>query len=364
MKIRPLFILADLEAGGAQGVILTVIRRLSRQNFEPHLGIIKKNGPRAKEIPDNVHIHDLKVRRVRYALPNIIRLCRTLRPDTVVSTLGHLNLSLLAGRFFLPQHTRLIVREANTPSIRVQYTRYPMLYRFLYQRLYPLADRVICNSKYMQRDLVESFPLPAEKTIVIPNPVDRERIDQFLLHGHNPYQSGKYHLVSVGRLNYQKGFDLLLKAFDKSLKKVPDLHLTIVGEGSEAESLKRLADDLGIAGSITFAGHQGNPYPFMAYADLFVSSSRWEGSPNAVLESLACGTPVLAFDCPGGTGEIIRQGENGWLVPSEDFEAMAEKIVELMQSNRWQSLQTSSLLPEEYGCQNVVKKWEELLMKG
>jgi len=364
MKLRPLFILADLEAGGAQGVILTVIRHLNRQNFEPHLGIIKKDGPRAKEIPDNVHIHDLGVSRVRYALPSIIRLCRTLRPDTVVSTLGHLNLSLLAGKFFLPQHTRLIVREANTPSIRIQYTRYPILYRFLYQRLYPLADRVICNSKYMQKDLVNSFPLPVENTIVIPNPVDSERIDQFLLGGHNPYRSGRYHFVSVGRLNYQKGFDLLLKAFDKSLKKIPDLHLTIVGEGSEEESLKRLADDLGVMDSITFTGHLENPFPFMAYADLFISSSRWEGLPNAVLESLACGTPVLAFDCPGGTGEIIRQGKNGWLVPSRDFGAMGEKIVELAKSNRWQDLQIGSLLPEEYGCQNVMKRYEELLMKG
>ena len=364
MKLRPLFILADLEAGGAQGVILTVIRHLNRQNFEPHLGIIKKDGPRAKEIPDNVHIHDLGVSRVRYALPSIIRLCRTLRPDTVVSTLGHLNLSLLAVKSFLPQHTCLIVREANTPSIRIQYTRYPILYRFLYQRLYPLADRVICNSKYMQKDLVNSFPLPVENTIVIPNPVDSERIDQFLLDGHNPYRSGRYHLVSVGRLNYQKGFDLLLKAFDKSLKKVPDLHLTIVGEGSEEEFLKRLADNLGVMESITFTGHRENPFPFMAYADLFISSSRWEGLPNAVLESLACDTPVLAFDCPGGTGEIIRQGKNGWLVPSRDFGAMGDKIVELAKSNQCQDLQTGSLLPEEYGCQNVVKQWEELLMKG
>ena len=274
MRVRLLFILADLEAGGAQRVILTVIRHLNRQNFEPHLGIINKNGPLAKDLPDNIHIHELKVSRVRYALPNLIKLCRALRPEIVISTVGHLNLSLLAIRFFLPSRTRLIVREANTPSSRLQHTRCPMLYGFLYRILYPFADRVICNSEYMKRDLVDSFSLPSLKATVILNPVDTEMIDQHLLHSRDPYQKGRYHLVSMGRLNYQKGFDLLLKVFKKSLKKVHDLYLTIVGEGSEEKSLKRLADQLGITDSVSFAGHQDNPFPFLAHADLFISSSQ------------------------------------------------------------------------------------------
>ena len=363
MKIRPLFILADLEAGGAQRVILTVIRHMNRQKFELHLGVINRRGPMAKDIPGNVHVHNLEVSRVRYALPGILRLCRSIRPEAIVSTLGHLNLSLLAGRFLLPKKTRLIVREANTPSIRLRYTRYPSIYRYLYRKLYPMADRVICNSQYVKSDLVNLFSLPAHKAIVIPNPVDSGRIAKFLLNNHNPYQPGKNHLISAGRLNYQKGFDLLLKALKKSLQKIPDLHLTIVGDGPEEKPLKKLAVDLEIVDSVDFVGHQDNPFPFMAYADLYVSSSRWEGLPNAVLEALACGTPVLAFDCAGGTGEIIREGENGWLVHLDDWDALSQRIVELVKSKKWLELQTESLLPAEYRSQDVVRRYEDILLE-
>jgi glycosyltransferase involved in cell wall biosynthesis len=214
----------------------------------------------------------------------------------------------------------------------------------------------------MKKDLINFFSLLPQKAIVIPNPVDTGRIDQILLNIHNPYKPGRFHLVSVGRLNYQKGFDLLFRALKKSLGMVSGLHLTIVGEGPEKNSLKRLAEGLGIMDSVSFAGHQDNPFPFMAHADLFISSSRWEGLPNAVLESLACGTPVLAFDCPGGTGEIIIEGENGWLVPAGDFKAMSRKIVKILESEKWQKFQRDSLLPEEYWCHQVVRRYEEALL--
>jgi len=216
----------------------------------------------------------------------------------------------------------------------------------------------------MQRDLIDHFTLPPHKIDVIPNPVDVERIRRSTGVNASPYQNGKGNFVAVGRLTFQKGFDLLLRAFHRSLKKAPDTHLTIVGEGSEENALKKLTAELGIADSVSFVGHQDNPFPFMAHADLLISSSRWEGLPNAVLESLACGTPVLAFDCPGGTEEIIQHGENGWLVPSEDFESMGREMVEIVKNEKWLALQGTSLLPEKYRCETVVKRYEELFIKS
>jgi len=101
---------------------------------------------------------------------------------------------------------------------------------------------------------------------------------------------------------------------------------------------------------------------YMANADLFVSSSRWEGLPNAVLESLACGTPVIAFDCPGGTSEIIHHGKNGLLVPAGDWSLMGEKIIELVKSKKWLELKSDQLLPEEFECSPVVRRYEKLLL--
>jgi glycosyltransferase involved in cell wall biosynthesis len=114
--------------------------------------------------------------------------------------------------------------------------------------------------------------------------------------------------------------------------------------------------------AVTFEGYQENPYPFMAQADLLVSSSRWEGLPNVVLEALACGTPVVAFDCPGGTREIIRDEENGWLVPSEDWASLGEKIAELMIEKKYEGRR--DLLPSPFLCENVVRAYEELLIES
>lgn len=357
MKPRVLFILADLGAGGAQRVILRLLRHLRGDTIEYHLAIIRNQGPLLKEIPGHVPVHDLKARRVRYAPLKILRLCWRLKPRVVVSTLGHLNVSLLLLKPILPRGTRVIVREANTPSVRLQHTSAPALYRFLYRRTYPLADRVICNSEYMRKDLLESFSILKAKTQVIPNPVDMAKVKEEIEKATSPYGEGKKNVVSVGRLHYQKGFDLLLRAFEKAAQRDPRLRLTLVGDGSELERLKKLVGRLRVEEKVMFAGHQDNPFPYMHYADLFISSSRWEGSPNSVLESLACGTPVLAFDCPGGTAEILRKGENGWLVQEGDWQGLGRKIAEVIDAK--QNLK-GRLLPEQYGIEKITVLWEEL----
>ena len=360
-RLRTLFVLADLEPGGAQRVVLAVIRHLNREAFEPHLAIIDKTGPMGHDIPGDVPIHSLKAGRVRYALSGLLSLCRSLRPDTVFSTLPHLNLCLIAGKVFFPSHTSLIVREANTPSLRLQHTGHPRLYRFLYQTLYPHADCILCNAVYVKKDLERTFAFRPRKINVIPNPVDVERISQAKLDGPRRYLAEGRNLVAVGRLDHQKGFDLLLKAFHHTLQKVPDLHLTIVGDGPDKSLLRGIADELNIASAVAFEGYQENPYPFMAQADLLVSSSRWEGLPNVVLEALACGTPVVAFDCPGGTGEIIRDKENGWLVPAEDCVALGEKIADVMARRKYEGRR--DLLPSAFLCHHVVRAYEKLLME-
>jgi glycosyltransferase involved in cell wall biosynthesis len=326
------------------------------------LAIIDKTGPMAHDIPDNAPIHGFKAGQVRYALPVLLRLCRSLKPDTDVSTLPHLNLGLIAGKVFFPSHTGLIVREANTPSLRLRHTSYPRLYRFLYRTLYPHADRIICNAVYVKKDLESTFAISPQKINVISNPVDVERISRAKLDGPKRYPAQGRHLVAVGRLNRQKGFDLLLKAFHHALQEVPDLQLTIVGDGPDESYLRGMANELGVSTAVTFEGYQENPYPFMAQADLLVSSSRWEGLPNVVLEALACGTPVVAFDCPGGTQEIIRNEENGWLVPTGDTDSLGDKIVELMAQKKY--ARRRDLLPATFFCDNVVRAYENLLMES
>jgi glycosyltransferase involved in cell wall biosynthesis len=178
----------------------------------------------------------------------------------------------------------------------------------------------------------------------------------------NPYCGPEIQIVSVGRLNYQKGFDLLLRAFHRCHGRLSNTRLTVVGEGPEEGSLRMLAQEYGISGAVSFVGQKMNPFPYMVHADFLVLSSRWEGSPNTVLEALGCGTPVLAFDCPGGTAEIITEGKNGWLVPAEDWEGLAERMIRIVEGKAWSGLKGGNLVPERHRCGNVVHQWEAVLV--
>lgn len=358
-----MFVLPDLESGGAQRVVLTVVAHLNRAVFEPHLSVCDSSGPLLKELPHNAAIHELGRTRVRYALPALHQVIRRVRPHVVVSTLGHLNLVLLASRRLLPSGTKLLVREANTPSIRLAQTSHPCLYRSGFRLLYPRADRVLCGSFFMKKDLIRHFALPPARVSVVPNPVDTEHIRARTTAATSPYRDGGTHIVSVGRLNRQKGYDLLFRALKRARSRVPELRFFLVGDGPEKATLEALSRKLGLKDAVTFLGHRNNPYPFVSHADIFVSSSRYEGSPNVVLESLVCGTPVLAFDCPGGTREILTEGINGWLVPAEDTVAMAEKLIHIIRDRAWENLDSKHLLPPPYECGNAVRAYESLLLE-
>jgi glycosyltransferase involved in cell wall biosynthesis len=214
----------------------------------------------------------------------------------------------------------------------------------------------------MRNDLIENFDIQEDKIHVIPNPVDLHRIKGAAALEPDLLNRGRINIVAVGRLTHHKGFDLLLRAFKMALDKVPDLFLTILGGGGEENSLKGLAGELGVEDSVRFKGNRDNPFPYISQARIFVASSRYEGLPNAVLESLACGTPVLAFDCPGGTAEIIEEGRNGWLVPSEDVTAMKDRLIEIVRGEKWSDLERGNLLPERFHLDPVVRRYEEALL--
>lgn len=362
-RMRPLFIISDLEMGGAQKVVLTVLRHLARNVVNPELALVSGKGPLSVDLPKGTPIHELNAGRVRYAPLKVLKLCWSLRPDVVISTVGHLNILLLLLRPFLPTHTAVVIREANTPSIRLLYTRHPRVYGLAYRALYPLCDRLICNCSHMRDDMIAHFGFPPQRITVIPNPVDVSKISLQILSAENPYQDGNVQVASVGRMEYQKGFDLLLKAFHRSRKIIRNLSLTLVGDGPRRKALETLSAELGISDAVTFVGEKKNPYPYMAHADFVVSSSRWEGSPNTVLESLACGTPVLAFNCPGGIAEIINDEKNGWLIPAEDWQGMSEKMVQIVMERSWSGMKGATLLPEKYLCGNVVVRWEDVLLE-
>ncbi|HEY1936888.1 MAG TPA: glycosyltransferase [Candidatus Angelobacter sp.] len=321
--------------GGAERVISTLLRYLDHTRFECHLGLVLADSAFLEDVPGDVTVHYLRVKRIRYCLPGIIRLVWKIKPHTILSTVSYLNVMSIMARSFSPKRTRLLVREATMPSAFIaQDTAYPRLWEFLYRRLYRRADKIICLSDSMQRDFAEHFSVPPEKLTRIYNPIDIELIQQAVKGGRNPYQTRGPHLVAIGRLRREKGFDLLIAAFAEVVRKIPDAHLIILGEGPDAAALKEQARTCGLHHKIDFPGFVANPWLYLASADLFVLSSRMEGLPNTLLEALVLGTPIVASDCVGAMRELQSIDQRIVLFPTENSSAMAHAIISSLSANK------------------------------
>lgn len=219
------------------------------------------------------------------------------------------------------------------------------------------ASAVIANSQGLY-ELAHAFDASIQIPI-IPNGVDVTRFDA------SPRDQSLPRLLSAGRIVYQKGLDLGLRALAQ-LKDL-DWHWNIAGDGPQVDALKFLAQELGIAERITFLGWQSKEDLSQDYhqANLFLFPSRHEGMPNAVLEAMASGLPVAATRI-AGSEELVLDGETGCLVPTEDVDALRDALRSLLSDAplREQMGTASRLRVErEYSWENVALQYSEYLKK-
>jgi glycosyltransferase involved in cell wall biosynthesis len=352
-----MFVLPNLGGGGAARVIVTLLRHLDRERFEPHLVVLDTVWPYLRDVPSDVAVHALLAGRVRRALPRLLATMWRLRPTVIVSTQGYLNLALLTVHPLLPP-AKLVVREV----IGFGASRYRAFFYGWYLRVVGRADRIVTQSDAAARAMASRLGAGQARIVRLYNPVDLSRLGDAARSGPRPFADAGPHLLAVGRLHPQKGFDLLLDAFGGVRQAGIPATLTVLGDGGERTALEAQAQRLGIAATVRFVGFQEQPYPYFGHADLFVLSSRYEGMPNVVLEALACGCPVVAFECPHGVNEIIRHEVNGLLVPPEDVGGMRAALERLLRSpderGRLRAQIPSTLAP--FAVSEVVRGWETL----
>lgn len=343
-KKQILFIIPTLTGGGAERVIVTLLQNLDRSKFQLSLAVIDISGQVfLSDLPGDVEIIDLKGSRVRFAMLKVMRLIWQRRPDVVFSTLGHLNLALAISRPLLPNDVFYIARETSVVSEVIRDTSSSAIWRWAYRQFYSRFDRVICQSIYMARDLIDNFSVSSAKVVVINNPVDRKKIialtaEAVVLAAKN----NEINLLAAGRLVKVKGFDLLIGAI--ALCDDLPINLTILGEGPLLADLKALTQRFGIAEKVRFLGFQKNPYPYFAQADAFVLSSHYEGFPNVVLEAMACGTPVIATPAVGGTSEILN-GLSGCYISREVSSASLAESIRYYFNSPYRRMPESSVAP-------------------
>ena len=201
-------------------------------------------------------------------------------------------------------------------------------HKILVRAIFRKADQVLAVSQGVADALMTTCKVPADKIAVVPNPtLVPDVFEKAEVNNTHPWFSeSEPVIVSVGRISRQKNFPLLIQAF-ASLAQKSNAKLIIVGGGKKRERLVQLVARLGLQDRVDLVGFTENPYNFLQHAAFSVLASRWEGSPNALIESLSLGVPVVATDCPSGPAEIIQHGENGFLVPVGAKEQLADHML-------------------------------------
>lgn len=226
--------------------------------------------------------------------------------------------------------------------------------------LYSLATPVLLTS-----DAFSYFPKWIRKHCrVIPNACAVTASNKKNVVHDDSNRNGKV-LIAMGRLVEQKRFDLLLNAFGNVAPKYPDWTLVVWGEGELRPSLEKLRDQLGLQERVRFPGWNQQPYKELEKADLFVLSSMWEAFPMTLVESMACGLPVISFDCRTGPRDIIRDGVDGILVPPEDVPALSKAMDRLMgdKLERNRLAERAPEVAERFSTEKIMGVWEELIQE-
>ena len=335
----------SLVAGGAERIISFVSANLDKERFNSILIIVGFEKDSKFKV-EGIEVKYLNESRVLSAIPKLYSNLKNLKPDLVVSSIFHLNIVSGAISIFFPK-TKFIAREATILGSRQN--KKPLI-ASLVKKCYRRFDAIICQSEDMASDLQKNYNLKTRRLVVINNPITK-----ILPFKEKISNDGVLKLITVGRLEKVKGHLRLLRVLSKLES---PFSYTIIGEGSLKDEIIVEAKKLGLYEKITFIAYTSDVLDFLLAHDLYLQGSYVEGFPNALLESCSTGTPVIAFEAPGGTKEIIENGVNGFLVKDEK-----EFLRKLNSKHTWISSDVRESVITKFSATEILKKYETLFAK-
>ena len=266
------------------------------------------------------------------------------RPDAVISMINATNIRTVAATRGL--RLRVFVSERGIAR--------PYTFEKLRTETYRNATALVALTA---GDLAYFVRRGIRRGAAIPNPVFPRPIPP------RDDRNGTRVLASLGRLTWEKGYDLLINAWARVAPVHPEWMLEIWGRGGEKEKLEAYSQHLGVFERILMPGFSDAPDDVLARADLYVQPSRREGFPNALCEAMASGLPVVAFACSPGVRMIVRDGVDGVLVPKEEAGSMSRVLSRLMrdESERARLAVRAPDVVTRFGVEEVMGRWEELL---
>ncbi len=279
-------ILPSYAGGGAERVIIKFLESLGNAEINSKLFVANANGP----LKDKLVAQAIEFRYSHFifCVFTLLSEIKKNKIDVLISTFPNSSLIVLFLRIIGLHKCKIIVRQPNMVEVSLSRTVKLKVLKYLYKKIIYKTDVLIVTSEEMKREGIANN-VKKEKIKLLRNSVDYISLRKRCLPKRDSSKGIK--LIFVGRLVFQKGLDRILP----TIKKINNLHLTIIGDGEEKRELEKITKRLKIEKRIKFLGYLESPYDFIAGADYSILPSRWEGLPNSGLESLSLGTPVIAF---------------------------------------------------------------------
>ncbi len=335
------FVLPSLAGGGAERVAVQVLSALDGRRWQRSMYLFKREGPYLADLPASVDLASSTSESRLGRLFELRRYIRDTRPDLVVSFLSYFTVlaaAKMAGTgarvvFVLGTPMSAFLADADyhwkAPSHR-------KLFALVTRAGYNLADAIATTSQGVSEDLMTHFGVHASAIRVVHNPIDfasmKNAVDE-------PLDASEARawthpaIVSAGRLAEAKNYPLLIDAMALLRRRLPAARLFILGQGDQEPQLRRQIASLGLSDAVVLCGFQRNPWKYIARADVFALTSRYEGFGNVLIEAMACGVPVVVTSSPGPL-EIVRDNVDGVIVPEHTPAAVAQALEAVLTDDR------------------------------
>jgi glycosyltransferase involved in cell wall biosynthesis len=361
---RLVLLTTSLSWGGAQVQLVRLARELKRRGWD--VGIISMLEPElfSEELESTgIRVASLKMQRGSAdlgALARAVVILRRWRPAVLCSFLYHANLlGRVAGRLAgIPVIVSSIRNENFGGSTRDRIVRLTNW----------ASHAVTTNSRLAATKLAERRVVAGDRVRVIPNSIivsefERDPDERYRLRGELGVGEDEFLWVAVGRLDMAKDYPTLLAAVERLVAAGQPTALRVAGDGPLRGALEVQVRDLGLEERVAFLGPRRDCPALYGAADGFVLSSLWEGLPNVIMEALAAGTPVVATRV-GGVGELVEDGQSGFLVPPRDAPALVDAMRRLMdtpvEERMRMGLRGRAHMEREYGVESITDMWESL----
>ncbi len=377
-KIRVLCAAGSMAGGGSERQMLNLLTHLDRTRFEPLLYLVYRKGELLPEVPSDVpilafwdhhryprwnypgRIHGMQVRHLHEVL-------RQQRIDVVYdrALVTTLLTGPAAGCARVPRLSSIVAdprRDLNEGG-----GRFVAWKRWLLRRAYQQAWRVISVSEDLRQRAIAFYRLDPERIVTINNPIDLVRVERLAAQEGTAFTPDRFHVVCAGRFQPQKGYLYLLQAMEELVhrRRQTALEVHLLGQGPQEDQLQRFVEQRKLRDHVVFEGFQQNPFPYYRAADLVCLPSVYEGMPNVLLEAMACGTPVLATDCPSGPREVLDHGRYGQLVPPANSQALADALQNAVTDyDPWQTRAAAALdwLARRFRLEDAIDHLQRLLI--